>query len=122
MKTNVDIQKMTIGVVGAGSWGTALANLLASKGFFVDHWVYEQDVKDQMVNERENQRFLPGVTLSENLHPTCDLLSVVTGKDLILVVTPSHVTTPDHGAMRPLPSILVPSLSAPPRGSKTRPT
>jgi len=92
MKTNLDIQKMTIGVVGAGSWGTALANLLARKGFSVDHWVYEQDVKDQMAKERENRRFLPGVPLSDNLHPTCDLTSVVAGKDMVLVVTPSHVT------------------------------
>jgi glycerol-3-phosphate dehydrogenase (NAD(P)+) len=92
MKTTVDLKTTTIGVVGAGSWGTALANLLAVKGFAVDHWVYEAEVKDQMLETRENQRFLPGVTLSDNLHPSGDLESVVAGKDLVLVVTPSHVT------------------------------
>ena len=83
---------ISIGVVGAGSWGTALANLLAWKGFRVDHWVYEAEVLAQMVKDKENRRFLPGVTLSDNLHPTSDLETVVTAKDLVLVVTPSHVT------------------------------
>ncbi len=80
-----------IGVVGAGSWGTALANLLALKGYRVDHWVYETDVRDQMIDERENRRFLPGVTLSDRLQPSNDLAAVVGAKDLVLVVTPSHV-------------------------------
>jgi glycerol-3-phosphate dehydrogenase (NAD(P)+) len=92
MKKTVDVKTTTIGVVGAGSWGTALANLLAVKGFAVDHWVYEAEVKAQMLEKRENQRFLPGVTLSDNLHPSGDLESVVAGKDMVLVVTPSHVT------------------------------
>ncbi|WP_319408262.1 NAD(P)H-dependent glycerol-3-phosphate dehydrogenase [uncultured Desulfosarcina sp.] len=92
MKTTVDVETTTIGVVGAGSWGTALANLLAVKGFAVDHWVYEAEVKAQMLDKKENQRFLPGVILSDNLFPSGDLESVVAGKDLVLVVTPSHVT------------------------------
>jgi glycerol-3-phosphate dehydrogenase (NAD(P)+) len=92
MKTTVDVKTTKIGVVGAGSWGTALANLLAVKGFAVDHWVYEAEVKAQMLEKRENQRFLPGVTLPDNLHPSGDLESVVAGKDMVLVVTPSHVT------------------------------
>jgi glycerol-3-phosphate dehydrogenase (NAD(P)+) len=92
IETNIDIEAMTIGVVGAGSWGTALANLLACKGFSAAHWVYEADVKEEMLAQRENRRFLPGVTLSDNLHPTGDLEAVVADKDLVLVVTPSHVT------------------------------
>lgn len=87
-----DHHRATIGVVGAGSWGTALANLLADKGYAVDHWVYEAEVLDEMARHRENQRFLPGVTLSDNLRPSSDLEAVVAGKDLILVATPSHVT------------------------------
>ncbi|WP_419655673.1 GpsA: glycerol-3-phosphate dehydrogenase [Desulfosarcina variabilis str. Montpellier] len=92
IQTNIDVKTTRIGVVGAGSWGTALANLLAHKGFSVAHWVYETDVKEQMQKDRENRRFLPGVTLSENLHPSGDLEAVVADKDLVLVVTPSHVT------------------------------
>ena len=101
MKTNGEIEALPIGVVGAGSWGTALANLLADKGLAVDHWVYEDEVRQQMVEEKENQRFLPGVRLSNNLRPSGDLESVVAGKKLVLVVTPSHVTPPDYGALRP---------------------
>ena len=92
MPETVDVDKTAIGVVGAGSWGTALANLLALKGFAVDHWVYEADVCETMRTTRENERFLPGVTLSENLNPTGDLEAVVADKDLLLIVTPSHVT------------------------------
>ena len=92
MQTTADVNTMSIGVVGAGSWGTALANLLAVKGFDVDHWVYEADVQAQMVEKKENRRFLPGVTLSDNLHPSGDLEAVAAGKDLLLIVTPSHVT------------------------------
>jgi len=92
MKTNEEIAAPSIGVVGAGSWGTALANLLADKGVAVDHWVYEDEVRQQMVEEKENRRFLPGVRLSDNLRPSGDLEAVAAGKKLVLVVTPSHVT------------------------------
>jgi glycerol-3-phosphate dehydrogenase (NAD(P)+) len=77
--------------VGAGSWGTALADLLAVKGYSIDLWVFEEEVKDQILNTRENSVFLPGSELSENIHPTNDLNLTVTGKDLVLVVVPSHV-------------------------------
>ncbi|MDL2269628.1 NAD(P)-dependent glycerol-3-phosphate dehydrogenase [Desulfosarcina sp. OttesenSCG-928-A07] len=93
--------KTPVGVVGAGSWGTALANLLAEKGFPVDHWVYEDDVRQQMTDNRENTRFLPGVRLSDNLCPSGDLEAVVTGKKMVLVVTPSHVTRQIMGACGP---------------------
>ena len=81
----------SIGVVGAGSWGTALANLLAEKGYPVDLWVFEEEVKDQILQHRENQVFLPDVTLSPNVKPTNDLAAAVAGKKLLLVVVPSHV-------------------------------
>lgn len=80
-----------VGVVGAGSWGTALANLLAVKGYTVDWWVFEADLCRQLEETRENAIFLPGVKLSENLRPTNDLEQAVAGKDLVLVVVPSHV-------------------------------
>ncbi len=92
MNVSVDAAQVRIGVVGAGSWGTALANLLAGKGFHVDHWVYEAEVLAQMKEQRENRRFLPGVPLFDRLHPSSDLMSVVADKAMVLVVTPSHVT------------------------------
>jgi glycerol-3-phosphate dehydrogenase (NAD(P)+) len=87
----IDIGKVKIGVVGAGSWGTALTNLLALKGFKIDLWVFEEEVKDQIEIYRENKVFLPGVSLSDNIYPSNDIEAVVRGKDLVLMVVPSHV-------------------------------
>ena len=60
---------MNIGVVGAGAWGTALANLLAEKGHKVDLWAFESEVCTEILGARENKVFLPGIVLSENLTP-----------------------------------------------------
>jgi len=82
---------LKIGVVGAGSWGTALANLLAVKGYAIDLWVFEEEIEDQIRQLGENPVFLPGVQLSSNLHPSNDLVEVVSAKDMVLIVVPSHV-------------------------------
>ncbi|MBI5592118.1 MAG: NAD(P)-dependent glycerol-3-phosphate dehydrogenase [Deltaproteobacteria bacterium] len=82
---------LKIGVVGAGSWGTALANLLGTKGYPIDFWVFEEEVRFQIRTFRENRIFLPGIPLSERLNPTGDLKQAVTGKDLVLMVVPSHL-------------------------------
>ncbi|GAB6094877.1 NAD(P)H-dependent glycerol-3-phosphate dehydrogenase [Desulfatiferula olefinivorans] len=82
---------LSIGVVGAGSWGTALANLLAVKGYRIDLWVFEQEVKESIEQHHINTVFLPDIVLSENIVPTNDIRTAVSGKDLVLVVVPSHV-------------------------------
>jgi len=84
-------QECKIGVVGGGSWGTALANLLADKGYPIDLWVFEKEVQEQINAHRENRLFLPGIRLSPNLAASNDLEGVVAGKDLVLIVVPSHV-------------------------------
>jgi len=86
-----NINEIKIGVVGGGSWGTALANLLGNKGFRTDFWVFEEEVRDQIRRYRENIVFLPGFPLSENLFPSNDMAEVVSEKDLLLIVVPSHV-------------------------------
>ena len=91
MKNPTDVNDVNIGVVGAGSWGTALANLLGLKGFKVDLWVFENEVKEQIEAFRENKVFLPGFSLSTNLFPSNDIAGVVSEKDLVLIVVPSHV-------------------------------
>jgi glycerol-3-phosphate dehydrogenase (NAD(P)+) len=90
MKSETD-SSVRIGVVGAGSWGTAIANLLANKGFRVDFWVYEKEVKDQIEKLRENRIFLPGISLSSNIFPSNDIANAVSDMDLVAVVVPSHV-------------------------------
>ena len=82
---------MKIGVIGAGAWGTALSNLLAEKGFKVDLWVFEEEVCADILNERENKVFLPGVSLSENIRPSNDLDHVAANKEMLVLVVPSHV-------------------------------
>jgi glycerol-3-phosphate dehydrogenase (NAD(P)+) len=76
--------------VGGGSWGTALAKQLADKGYALDLWVFESEVREQIETLRENKVFLPGFTLPEGIVPTNDLEKAVAGKDLVLVVVPSH--------------------------------
>jgi glycerol-3-phosphate dehydrogenase (NAD(P)+) len=86
-----DSEKFKIGVVGGGAWGTALANLLAGKGYAIDLWVFEEEVKDQIRDTGENKIFLPGIKLSRNLHPTNDITRSVSGKNMVVVVVPSHL-------------------------------
>ena len=87
----MDTETVQVGVVGAGSWGTALADLLGSKGYSVDLWAYEPAVKQVIEESRENKMFLPGIQLSENIAPSNDLADVVSGKQVVLFVVPSHV-------------------------------
>jgi glycerol-3-phosphate dehydrogenase (NAD(P)+) len=82
---------MKIGVIGAGAWGTALANLLANKGLDVALWAFEKEVCADILEGRENKIFLPGAPLSPNIHPSNDLDEVAANKDLLLLVVPSHV-------------------------------
>lgn len=79
-----------IGVIGAGSWGTALANLLAEKGYEVDLWAYEPEVRADIIEHGENRLFLPDVQLSTNITPTNHLESVVRSNSILLIVVPSH--------------------------------
>lgn len=101
MQTEIDIMAWRIGVVGGGSWGTALANLLALKGYVVDWWIFEPEICAHVRDHRENPVFLPGVSLSENLAPTTDIATVVRGKDLVLLVVPSHVMRGVSSQMAP---------------------
>jgi glycerol-3-phosphate dehydrogenase (NAD(P)+) len=80
-----------IGVIGGGSWGTVLADLLAAKGFAVELWAFEPEVVDQINAGHENRIFLPGVRLSSNLKASNELAAAADGKDLLVVVVPSHV-------------------------------
>lgn len=77
-------------VVGGGSWGTALADLLARKGSAVKLWVREEELCASINEDRENTLFLPGVKLSENLTATSSLEEAVSGASAILSVVPSH--------------------------------
>ncbi len=96
---HLPIADIRVGVVGGGSWGTALANLLALKGFRVDWWIYEAKVREQIRQFKENRDFLPGVRLSRNAMPTDDFGQVLSGKELVVVVVPSHFLRDVAGRM-----------------------
>ncbi len=80
-----------IGVIGAGSWGTTLANFLAGKGCVVDLWVREEEVYEQIKQDRINRAFLPDIPLEPSLNPVKTFHEALEGKELILLVVPSHV-------------------------------
>jgi glycerol-3-phosphate dehydrogenase (NAD(P)+) len=87
----IDLSNFRIGVVGAGSWGTAIADLLACKGFQTHLWVYEEEIKDRIEQSHENQLYLPGHQLSPNISASTELADVVSHKHLLVIVVPSHV-------------------------------
>ena len=80
----------TVAVLGAGSWGTTLANLLAAKGEHVRLWAYEPEVVDSVNRSRENALFLPGVRLAEGLRAFADASEAAAGADVVLSAPPSH--------------------------------
>lgn len=81
--------KMNISVVGAGGWGTTLANLLAEKGFKVKLWAFEKDVVKDVNENKENSQFLSGVKLSSNISATNYLKEAVSGQEVIITAIPS---------------------------------
>ena len=92
---------MRCAVVGAGAWGTALANLLADNGHQTHLWAFEHDVADAINEGHENPRFLPGVPLNPALRATFDRESAVAAAELIIYATPSHVLRDVAAASRP---------------------
>ncbi len=81
----------TIAVLGAGSWGTTLADLLVRRGCTVRLWAYEADVVESINRDHENRVFLAGCRLADGLEATADPVAAVRGADVVLTVAPSHV-------------------------------
>ncbi len=79
-----------VAVLGAGSWGTTLANLLACRGREVRLWAYEAEVVAAVNRERENPVFLPGVPLSARISAFADPREAVRGAEVVVSVPPSH--------------------------------
>jgi glycerol-3-phosphate dehydrogenase (NAD(P)+) len=77
-------------VIGAGSWGTALAKMLSDKGIQITLWGHRQEHVDEIVKARENLTYLPGFKLGDNLKATADLQEAVAGQPVVVMVVPSH--------------------------------
>ncbi len=81
-----------ISVIGAGAWGTALADLFSEMGHEVTLWIFEADLCRRMKSHHENDVYLPDVALRENLRFTSDLAEAASaGQDVLVSVMPSHV-------------------------------
>ena len=81
-----------VGVIGAGSWGTALALLLHKNGHTVTVWsIIEEEVK-MLSEEREHKSKLPGVKIPEDMLFTTDLEEAVKDKDFLVLAVPSSFT------------------------------
>ena len=78
-----------IGVVGAGSWGTALALVLEKNGHQVTLWSSREAKAKELKELRENKEKLPGVLIPENIEITADMETAVKGKELVVLGVPS---------------------------------
>lgn len=93
---------MSIGVIGAGAWGTALAQVVASNGDEVRLWAREPEVVDSINTRRENSLFLPGIHLSESVRASSDLAWVGEAGPILVVVPTQFIRSvlsqlPRHG-------------------------
>ncbi|HET6567772.1 MAG TPA: NAD(P)H-dependent glycerol-3-phosphate dehydrogenase [Rhodothermales bacterium] len=79
-----------IAVLGAGSWGTALAISLAESGHAVGLWVRRPEVAARMRRERHNPTYLPEASIPGSVAITSDLLDVVEGRDMWVFAIPSQ--------------------------------
>jgi glycerol-3-phosphate dehydrogenase (NAD(P)+) len=89
-----------VAVLGAGSWGTTLANLLAVKGEDVRIWAYEPEVVEAINLTHENPVFLPGVRLTPGLRAFRDSRETVEAASVIVSAPPSHAVRAVIGGVR----------------------
>lgn len=90
-----------ISIIGAGSWGTALALLLHKNGHQVNVWSILEEEIEMLRTKREHESKLPGVKLPEEMEFTTDLEASMTGRDLIVLAVPSPFTRSTAKKMAP---------------------
>ena len=103
---------MKIAVIGAGAWGTGLALVLARRNHDVRLWAREPEVVRSIAEKRENQPFLPGHKLPEQIIASHDFDEVLNGAGIIVWVTPSEHCRATLRAMLPILEPGVPFISA----------
>lgn len=92
----------SLAVIGAGSWGTALAIVLAPRFPQVRLWVYEADLAARMRQTRDNDVYLPGCHIPANIDITADLRIALQSPDVVLSAVPSHLVRQLYQEMLPL--------------------
>jgi glycerol-3-phosphate dehydrogenase (NAD(P)+) len=91
-----------LAIVGAGSWGTALALILAPRFERIRLWVYETDLAARMIHTRENDVYLPGFRLPTNIEVSTSLAETINDAPIVLSVVPSHFLRNLYREMLPL--------------------
>ena len=94
--------KAKVAVLGAGSWGTALAALIARHGHPTVLWGRDPAMVAAIDGDHENRRYLPGIALPGSLRATTSLAEALAGAGLVLVVVPSHAFAETLRALAPL--------------------
>lgn len=90
-----------VGVLGAGSWGTALALLLEKNGHDVTIWSIDKNEVEMLNQKREHESKLPGVRIPDEIVITNDLESAIKGKDFLVLAVPSPFTRSTAKSMAP---------------------
>lgn len=93
--------KQSLAIIGAGSWGTALAIVLAPRFERIRLWAREADLVERMFATRVNDVFLSGFTLPLNVEPTADLSHALEGAAIVIGVMPSRFARALYGQMLP---------------------
>jgi glycerol-3-phosphate dehydrogenase (NAD(P)+) len=90
-----------LAIIGGGSWGSALAIVLAPRFTHLKLWVYEADLAGRIHQTRLNDLYLPGFPLPPHIEATSDLAAALDGADIVLSVVPSHLTRSLYQQMLP---------------------
>ncbi len=91
-----------IAIVGAGSWGTALAILAARRGHVVRLWSHDAEIARAIGEQRENSVYLPGFSIPPSVRATTSLEEALEGAEVVIGALPSHVCRAMYESMRPL--------------------
>ena len=91
----------SLAIIGGGSWGTALAMVLAPRFEKVHLWVFEKDLAARMQSTRQNDVYLPGFSLPGNIQVHSDLATALDGSSMVLSVMPSHLARVVYQQMLP---------------------
>lgn len=89
-KTTKVMKNKHIGIIGAGSWGTAIAGILSKKGLRTYLWGHRQEHVDALLRDRENKKYLPGFYFPDTLNVTGQLEEVVSNCPILCMVVPSQ--------------------------------
>jgi glycerol-3-phosphate dehydrogenase (NAD(P)+) len=90
-----------VAIIGGGSWGTALAIVLAPRFERIRLWVYETELAARMVENRVNEVYLPGFEVPANVQATSSLAIALEGAEVVLSVMPSHLARGIYQQMLP---------------------